>query len=172
MSRKPRKNYTPAEKVPILRRHLLEKTPVSDLCDEYHLAPTLFYQWQRQFFEQGAAAFERKGTRPRATGYNWLEPWEKEAIVNFHQAHPEEGYRRLTYMMLDRNIVAASAANVYRVLKQAGRLDREWQKPSRKGTGFVQPLAAHEHRHVDVGRLNIHGAFYHRRRPGRRIGLR
>lgn len=65
MSRKPRKNYTPQEKVAILKRHLLEKTPVSDLCDEYQLAPTLFYQWQKQFFEQGTAAFERKGASKR-----------------------------------------------------------------------------------------------------------
>lgn len=65
MSRKPRKNYTPAEKVAILKRHLLERTPVSDLCDEYQLAPTLFYQWQKQFFEQGASAFERKGASQR-----------------------------------------------------------------------------------------------------------
>ena len=59
--RKPRKNYTPEEKVAILRRHLVEKVPVSDLCDEHELAPTLFYRWQKTFFENGAAAFERKG---------------------------------------------------------------------------------------------------------------
>ena len=58
--RKPRKNYTPPEKVAILRRHLLDKVPVSDLCDEYQLQPTLFYAWQKLFFENGAAAFERK----------------------------------------------------------------------------------------------------------------
>lgn len=54
---KDRKNYTPTEKVAILRRHLLDHIPVSQLCDEYHLQPTLFYRWQKQFFEQGAAAF-------------------------------------------------------------------------------------------------------------------
>ena len=58
--RKPRKNYTPPEKVAILRRHLIDKVPVSDLCDEYQLQPTLFYLWQKQFFENGSAAFERK----------------------------------------------------------------------------------------------------------------
>jgi transposase len=58
--RKPRKNYTPAEKVAILRRHLIEHVPVSDLCDEHKLSPTLFYAWQKQFFENGAAALERK----------------------------------------------------------------------------------------------------------------
>ena len=58
--RKPRKNYTPVEKVAILRRHLIDRVPVSDLCDEHQLSPTLFYHWQKQFFENGAAAFERK----------------------------------------------------------------------------------------------------------------
>jgi transposase len=58
--RKPRKNYTPAEKVAILRRHLIDNVPVSDLCDELRLSPTLFYSWQKTFFENGAAAFERK----------------------------------------------------------------------------------------------------------------
>ena len=60
--RKPRKNYTPAEKVAILRRHLIEKVSVSDLCDQYKLSPTIFYAWQKQFFENGTAAFERKST--------------------------------------------------------------------------------------------------------------
>ncbi len=55
-----RKNYTPEEKVAILRRHLVEKVPVSDLCDELGLNPTVFYGWQKQFFENGAAAFRRK----------------------------------------------------------------------------------------------------------------
>ena len=64
--RKPRKNYTPAEKVAILRRHLIDHVPVSDLCDEYQLSPTLFYVWQKQFFENGPAAFERKNAVARA----------------------------------------------------------------------------------------------------------
>ena len=58
--RKPRKNYTPVEKVAILRRHLIDHVPVSDLCDEHQLSPTLFYLWQKQFFEGGTAAFGRK----------------------------------------------------------------------------------------------------------------
>src|SRR5271156_2851729 len=60
--RKRRKNYTPTEKVAILRRHLIDKVPVSDLCDEFQLQPTQFYNWQKQFFENGAAAFDRKTT--------------------------------------------------------------------------------------------------------------
>ena len=54
---KDRKHYTAKEKVAILRRHLLDHVPVSTLCDEYSLQPTVFYRWQKQFFEQGDAAF-------------------------------------------------------------------------------------------------------------------
>jgi transposase-like protein len=48
-----RRNFTPVEKVAILKRHLLEKVPVSELCQKYDLQPTLFYCWQKQFFENG-----------------------------------------------------------------------------------------------------------------------
>lgn len=56
---KERKSYTAQEKVAILRRHLLEKVPISDLCEEYKLQPTQFYQWQKRLFENGAVAFGR-----------------------------------------------------------------------------------------------------------------
>ena len=64
--RKKRHNYTPEEKVTILKRHLVDRVPVSDLCDEYQLQPTLFYEWQKQFFEQGAAAFSRQSSSVKA----------------------------------------------------------------------------------------------------------
>jgi len=57
--RKKRHNYTPEEKVVILKRHLVDHVAVSDLCDEYQLQPTIFYGWQKQFFENGASAFVR-----------------------------------------------------------------------------------------------------------------
>jgi transposase len=55
-----RKHYTAEEKVAILRRHLLDKVPVSELCEEKGIRPTVFYRWQKEFFENGAAAFEAK----------------------------------------------------------------------------------------------------------------
>ena len=58
--RKKRHNYTPEEKVLILKRHLVEGAAVSDLCDQYHLQPTVFYAWQKQFFENAAAAFKKE----------------------------------------------------------------------------------------------------------------
>src|SRR5713101_5922670 len=56
--KKERKHYTAEEKVAVLRRHLLDKVPVSDLCEELGLQPTVFYRWQKEFFENGASAFQ------------------------------------------------------------------------------------------------------------------
>ncbi len=61
--KKKRKQYTPQEKVTILKRHLMDNIPVSDLCDEHDLHPNVFYRWQSQFFEGGAAAFEQESSR-------------------------------------------------------------------------------------------------------------
>jgi len=58
---KQRRTFTAEGKVAILRRHLLDGAAVSDLCDEHGLNPTVFYRWQKAFFENGAAAFERRG---------------------------------------------------------------------------------------------------------------
>lgn len=63
--RKKRHNYTPEEKVFILKRHLVDHVAVSDLCDEYQLQPTIFYGWQKQFFENGASAFVRDTSRQK-----------------------------------------------------------------------------------------------------------
>ncbi len=90
----------------------------------------------------------------------WLEEWEKQAIVDFQRQFPLEGYRRMTFMMLDRDIVAASPSTVYRVLKAAGRMGRFAGKPSQKGKGFTQPLRPHQHWHIDISHLNILGTFY------------
>jgi transposase InsO family protein len=91
----------------------------------------------------------------------WLEEWEKEAIISFQNQYQLDGYRRLTFMMLDRNIVAVSPSSVYRVLSAAGLLQRWNRKTSKKGTGFVQPLRPHEHWHIDVSYVNLCGTFYY-----------
>jgi hypothetical protein len=75
--------------------------------------------------------------------------------------NPLEGYRRLTFMMLDADIVAVSPASVWRVLSRAG-LMRKWSgKPSKKGTGFEQPPQPHQHWHIDVSYLNVCATFYY-----------
>ncbi len=92
---------------------------------------------------------------------HWLEAWEKEAIVQFWDDHPLDGYRRLTYMLMDADVVAVSPASVYRVLTSAGVLRRWNRTESTKGTGFQGPRRPHEHWHVDIAYLNICGTFYY-----------
>ena len=57
--------HQPQDKVAIVRRHLVEGVPVSDLCDELNIKPTQYYAWQRQFFENGSLAFERRNAKNR-----------------------------------------------------------------------------------------------------------
>jgi transposase-like protein len=60
-----RRHFTGAEKVAILRRHLVDKVPVSDLCEEHGIHPTLFYRWQKDLFAQGAMMFDAPKGRAR-----------------------------------------------------------------------------------------------------------
>jgi hypothetical protein len=78
---------------------------------------------------------------------------EKVEIIAFQQVNPLEGYRRLTYMMIDQDIVAVSPSSTYRVLKQSGLLQKWARQPSKRGTGFEQPLPAHQHWHVEVSHI-------------------
>jgi transposase-like protein len=65
MSQKQRRHFDGSQKVAIIKRHLVDKVPVSDLCEEYQILPTQFYLWQKQLFEQGAAAFEGRNGKPK-----------------------------------------------------------------------------------------------------------
>ena len=62
----------------ILRRHLLEQEPVSKLCDELGLQPTMFYRWQKEFFENGAAAFHTKARANHQAEQERIEFLEKK----------------------------------------------------------------------------------------------
>jgi transposase len=63
MAKKTRKRFTAQEKVAILRLHLLEHVAISDLCDRHGIHPTMFYRWQKEFFENGPAAFDSHSRR-------------------------------------------------------------------------------------------------------------
>lgn len=73
-----RNHYTPDEKVAVLRRHLLNQEPISKLCDELGLQPTVFYRWQKEFFENGAAAFQTKGRPNQQPQQQRIEYLEKK----------------------------------------------------------------------------------------------
>jgi transposase len=56
--RKPRRHFSGPEKVAILKRHLIDKVPVSDLCDELDIYPNQLYGWLKEFFENGHTVFD------------------------------------------------------------------------------------------------------------------
>ena len=127
--------------------------PAKRLLGWMGLGTSKFYQWRSRYGKVN----EHNGKIPRDW---WLEDWEKQAILDYHVLHPLDGYRRLTFMMLDDDVVAVSPSTTYRVLKDAGRLDRNRWAPSKKGTGFVQPTGPHQRWHVDISYLNLAGTFY------------
>ncbi len=118
------------------------------------VATSKFYSWQVRYGKVN----EHDAWVP---GDFWLEVWEKQAIIEFHDRYPLEGYRRLTFMMLDANVVAVSPTSVWRVLHEVGRLVRWNRKVSMKGRGFQAPLAPHEHWPVDISSVNLAGTFYY-----------
>ncbi len=113
-----------------------------------------FYSWRKRYGQ----ANEHNARVPRD---HWLTDDEKQAILGYEQEHPREGYRRLTFMMLDDDIAAAAPATVYRVLKKAERLGPASPPNERKGKGFHQPSRPHRHWHIDVSYINIAGTFYY-----------
>ena len=113
-----------------------------------------FYDWRARYGHVN----EHNAWVPRD---HWLAPWERDAIVDYYRQHAADGYRRLTYLMLDADVVAVSPATTYRVLRGAGLLRRWNTTPSKHGQGFTQPLAPHEHWHIDIAYLNIAGTFYY-----------
>jgi len=117
------------------------------------LSPSKFHNWAKRY----GKANQHNGKIPRDY---WLEDWERQAIIDFHHRHPLNGYRRLTFMMNDADVVAVSPSTTYRVLKKAGLLDRVNVKASKKGTGFKQPEKPHDHWHIDISYLNLGGTFY------------
>ncbi len=110
------------------------KTEISTACfiRWLQIGSSKFYAWRKRYGKVN----EHNGRIPRDF---WTEPWEREAIVQFFEEHPDEGYRRLAFMMLDEDVVAVSPTTVWRVLNQAGLLHR-WNEKRKKGTGFQQPL--------------------------------
>ena len=124
------------------------------VLDRLGIRAQQFYRWEKRYGRVNT----HNGQIPRD---HWLTDAERKAILNYHEGHAPEGYRRMAFMMIDKDVVAVSPATVYRVLKGAGVLDRWNGKPSKKGTGFVQPLVSHEHWHMDISYINVAGTFYY-----------
>jgi len=128
--------------------------PLTQLLAWLGIPASKFYTWCQRYRRPN-------GHNAQVPRHFWLLPMERQAILDYQAEHPEEGYRRLCYMMIDAGIVAVSPASVYRALKGAGRIGQQAYTPSTKGQGFAQPSRAHEHWHIDVSYINICGTFYY-----------
>jgi len=128
-------------------------TPVNKLLTMIGLSSSKYYSWITRFEQPN----NHNRNIPKK---HWILDWEREAIINYAGTHIGEGYRRLTYMMMDDDIVAVSPSTTYRVLKSAGLLNR-WNKvkKSSKGKGFEQPVSVHQHWHIDIKYVNFRGTF-------------
>ena len=137
-------------------RHWSQRTEIAarDMVNSIGISRSKFYDWQKRY----GRVNEHNAWLARDF---WLTDAEKRAIIDYYGDHPLEGYRRLTYMMMDEGIVAVSPSSVYRALSDAGLLSRWDRKPSKKGAGFQQPLKPHEHWHIDISYMNICGTFYY-----------
>jgi len=127
---------------------------VSRLLKWMDLSASKYYAWRERQGQEN----HHNGQIPKT---HWLLEEEREAIEQYYQQHPQEGYRRLAYMMLDDDVAAVSPSSVYRVLLAANLLKRWSSTPSSKGKGFDQPAKAHQHWHIDIAYLNIAGTFYY-----------
>jgi len=132
------------------KMNTLTEISLRNLLGWCELCPRKFARWQSRY----GKANEHNALVPRD---HWLEEWEKQAIIDYARQHPLEGYRNLSFMMLDANVAAVAPSTTYRVLKNAGLMSPFKGKPTKKGTGFVQPLNPHEHWHIDFSYLNIGG---------------
>jgi putative transposase len=110
--------------------------------------------WRRRFGCPNAPA----GNLPKS---HWLSESERKVIVVFYLRHPGEGYRRCAYMMVDEDVAYASPSTVYRILNEAGVIERSNARPSLKGTGFAQPHRPHEHWHTDITYIKVSKRFYY-----------
>jgi len=137
-------------------RYYSDKTEIAagDFIRRIGIARSKYYDWKHRYGKVN----EHNAWIPRDF---WLTDFERQAIINYYHDNPLEGYRRLCYMMIDADIAAVSASSVYRVLTNAGLLNKFNGKKSKKGTGFIQPLRAHEHWHIDISYINICGTFYY-----------
>src|SRR5438445_11187321 len=142
--KKQRKNYTPEEKVAILRRHLMEQVPISELRDKQGRQPTVFYRWQKEFFENGASAFEQK--RP-----------------NNHSAEQERIAHLEKKIQTKDEVLAELMAEHVALKKRLGNSDRGLGSARYAGSdrGFRPALAGEDRDRRRAVYINISGTFYY-----------
>ncbi|MDD7983568.1 IS3 family transposase [Lentisphaera marina] len=132
-----------------------ERTQISlrSMLKTLALHPSKFYQWKIREGKDN----QHNGKQPKDF---WITEDEKRTVIEYYQSHHQEGYRAVTYMMIDEDIAYMSCSSVYRILSDVGLMRTKTTKKSSKGNGFEQPLQAHEHWHTDISYVKINKRFY------------
>ena len=127
---------------------------IRDLISFAGISSAKFYDWEKRY----GISNKHNGKIPKS---NWILDWEKKAIVKYSRDHEEEGYRRLCYQMIDKDVAYASPSTVYRILKANNLLTVYIIPKSRssRGNGYRQPGAPHEEWHIDISYVNVLGSF-------------
>lgn len=134
--------------------------PRSRLIEMMGISRPKYYSWEKRL----GLPNNHNGKMPKS---HWLTPEERKAVIEFAKGYISEnsyylrdGYRRITYTMIDKNICAASPSTVYRILKREGLLNR-WKgnRSVTKGKGYRQPEAPHKEWHTDIKYVNFKGTF-------------
>lgn len=117
------------------------------------ISSSKYYYWLKHKGEP----LRHNGNMPRS---HYLLPEEREKIITYKKLHPELGYRKLTWQMVDENIVYVSPPTVYRVLRKA-HLNTMFTREggAKHPKGFVQPEKPHEQWHIDISYINVFGTF-------------
>jgi putative transposase len=120
---------------------------------------TKYYDWR----ERLGLDNNHNGKIPKS---HWLTPEERGSVIEYaksyiteHSYYLKDGYRRIAYNGIDKNIFAVSPSSVYRILKDTGLLNRWQNKPSKKGRGYQQPIGPHKEWHTDIKYVNFKGTF-------------
>ena len=130
------------------------KLNASEMVKMIGIHRSRYYEWKRRKNMPN----QHNHTIPKS---HWILDEEKEGIIHFCKERiKEEGYKRLTYQMIDSNIAFVSESTTYRILKQAECVEKKSDRTSSKGKGFKQPLRVHEHWHMDISYINILGTMF------------
>jgi putative transposase len=124
------------------------------------LSKARYRDWMKRAAVDARSALSGLTDRPPiAPSRDGILPEEKSAVMAYAMAHPKDGYRRLTWQMIDADVAYLSESSVYRILNDADLLYR-WKRRTQVGTAPAKPTRPHERWHTDLMYLRIADSWY------------
>lgn len=128
---------------------------IAQILKQFGLAKSLYYSWSKR--AQAGQLADRKAEYER---WNAILPEEKTAVVDYALQHPQDGYKRLTWMMVDENVAYLSPSSVYKLLSEKDLLYRYKRSDQSPGTYNFKPQQPHDQWHVDIMYLYVRGNWF------------